>query len=148
MPFANGPITLSASNVGVVDAAGDRLAVNADGSINTSITLVSDAFNIVDFMDTPLLDASSSNIPASASTPLTVVASLAAQVKKVQLIDTTGSYIGLYSDPAGTPVLEAIFGPGSDSVVEVDLAATTVLGLRNMENSAVSVGLVAMNFFG
>ena len=106
------------------------------------------SLDIVDFLDTPLLDASSTNIPASASTPLTVVASLAAAVKKIQILDTTGSFIGLYSDPAGTPVLEAIIGPGSDSTIEVALPATTVLGLRNMENSAIAVGNVAINFMG
>ena len=103
---------------------------------------------MVDFLDTPLLDASSTNIPASASTPVTVVASLAAAVQKIQVLDTTGNFIGLYSDPAGSPVLEAIIGPGSDQTIEVNLPATTVLGLRNMENSTITVGNVAINFLG
>lgn len=117
-------------------------------SDQSAIDVTPALLDVVDFLDTPLLDASSTNIPASASVPLTVVASLGAAVKKVQVADTTGSFIGVYSDPAGTPVLEFIIGPGSDNTIEVDLASTTVLGVRNMENSVISVGNLMMNFMG
>ena len=102
--------------------------------------------DVVDQMDTAFLDTSSTNIPASASAPVTVVASLADDVNKIQVIDTTGGFIGIYSDPAGTPVLEAVYGPGSDQTVDVQLAATTVIGLRNMEDAAISSGGVMLNF--
>lgn len=104
--------------------------------------------SVVDFLDTPLLIASGSNIPASASTPLTVVASLAAAAKKMQILDTTGEYLGIYADPAGTPVLLAISGPGSDQTIEVAIPATTVIGVRNMKNAVISVGELAINFIG
>jgi hypothetical protein len=104
--------------------------------------------NVVDVMDTPFLDSSSTNIPASSGTPVTVVASLAATVNKVQFIDTTGGFIGLYSDPAGTPVLEAIFGPGSDQTIEVSIPSGTVLGLRNMQDAAITSGSIVINFLG
>lgn len=123
-------------------------SVNASGELRVAASANVATFDIVDFLDTPLLDASSTNIPASASTPLTVVASLAANVKKIQVLDTTGSFIGVYSNPAVSPVLEAIIGPGSDSTIEVTIPAGTVIGLRNMENSAITVGNVAINFFG
>ncbi len=103
---------------------------------------------VVDFLDTPLLIASGSNIPASASTPLTVVASLAAAAKKIQILDTTGEFIGIYADPAGTPVLLAISGPGSDQTIEVAIPAATVIGVRNMKNAVISVGELAINFIG
>jgi len=128
-----------------------RLLVDGSGVIQPvsgTVSVNQNYLDVVDFLDTPLLVASSTNIPASASTPLTVVASLAAAVKKVQFLDTTGSFIGLYSDPAGTPVLQAIFGPGSDQTIELALPAATVLGLRNMENSAISAGNVSINFIG
>lgn len=115
--------------------------------VNTKDSLLS----VVDFLDTspgPVIDAASNNIPASASSPLTVVASLAGAVKKIRVADTTGEFIGLYSDPAGTPVLEAIINPGMDGEMEIRLAAGVVLGLRNMANVAISVGQVSIQFLG
>lgn len=106
------------------------------------------ALDIVDFFDTPVLDASSSNIPASAATPLTVVASLAADVKAIHMQDTTGEFIGIYSDPSGTPVLEAIINPGSDSLIKLQLSAGTEIGVRNMKNATISVGDLALQFLG
>jgi len=105
---------------------------------------------VKDFIDAPngpLLDTSSTNIPASASTPLTIVASLAADVRKVRSVDDVGAFIGLYSDPAGTPVLQGILGPGG-SELEVSIPAATVLGLRHMENSVLSTGKISVTFLG
>lgn len=104
--------------------------------------------DVVDQLDTPLLDASSVNIPASGSAVTSFVSSLAADVSAIQVFDTTGSFIGLYSDPTGSPVLEAIIGPGMDGVIPVSLASATELGLRNMENSAITSGNVVINFLG
>lgn len=148
-----GSLPSGTNNIGDVDVlslpsipAGTNNIGDVDVLTLPSVNL--NYLDVVDFLDTPLLVASSTNIPASASTPLTVVASLAADVKKVQFLDTTGSFIGLYSDPAGTPVLQAIIGPGSDQTIELALPAATVLGVRNMENSAISAGHLAINFIG
>lgn len=127
------PVVLSTEQEAIIQQIADNQQVDLD---------------VVDFLDAGVLDASSTNIPASASVPVTVVASLAAAVKKIKVFDTTGFYIGLYSDPAGTPVLEAILGPGMDGDIEVDLPATTVLGLRHMQNSAITGGEVGINFMG
>jgi hypothetical protein len=104
--------------------------------------------NPVDFMDTPLLICSSTNIPASAANSLQVVSSLAAAVKKVQLLDTTGEWIGLYTGAVATPTLVALFGPGSTRTVDIEIAAGTKISLRNMKNAAIIVGEVVINFFG
>lgn len=106
------------------------------------------ALDIIDFLDTPVLEAASSNIPASASSPLTVVASLAADVKAIKFNDTTGEYIGVYSDPAGTPVLECMIGPGEDQTVQIQLTAGTVIGVRNMKNSTIALGDLTLQFLG
>ena len=90
---------------------------------------------------------SSTAITASAGVPITLV-TLTADVKKVQCLDTSGEFIGIYSDPAGTPLLEFIIGPGSDQTIEVDLPNATVIGARNMENAAIAVGTLALNFMG
>lgn len=141
--------------VKILDTTGEvdlRAAVTALTNIDadtSSIISNTTPLNVVDFIDTtPVIVASSTNIPASASTPLTIVASLAAAVKKVAVYDTTGAYIGLYSDPAGTPVLEAVFGPGADNIIDVTLPATTVLGIRNMANTAITTGSFTLNFIG
>lgn len=146
-----GAVTISSAlpagtnNIGDVDV----LSLPAIPSGTNTIGKVDvNTLDVVDFLDTPLLIASSTNIPASASTPLTVVASLAAAVKKIQALDTTGEFVGVYSDPAGTPVLQCIIGPGSDSTIELALPAATVIGLRNMKNAAISVGEFAINFIG
>jgi len=133
----------------ISSAAGGATAANQTTMINLLTDIEANGnLNVVDFLDTPLHVASSVNIPASSGTPVTVVASLAAAIKAVHVQDTTGSFIGIYSDPAGTPVLEAIINPGSDSIIPLILSASTVIGLRNMENSAISSGNVAINFLG
>jgi len=123
----------------------DIIKLTSAGTIPVSMVTADD---VVDFFDTPLLVASSTNIPASASAPLTVVASLAADVGSIEISDTTGEYIGVYSDPAGTPVLECIIGPGHNGPIPVQLAAGTVIGVRNMQNATISTGFLAINFIG
>lgn len=105
--------------------------------------------DVVDQLDTGVLDASSNTIPQSSNgTPLTVVATLAADVKAILPDDTTGYYLGLYSDPAGTPVLEAIIGPGADYQIPVNLPMGTVLGLRHMFDTDITLGQISINFLG
>lgn len=132
---------VTAVNTGAVVLA---TGANTIGNVNIN----SQYLDVVDFLDTPLLDASSTNITASSGVPVTVVASLASNVKKVNIMDTTGGYIGVYSDPAGTPVLEFIIGPGSDSTIECNLPAATVIGVRNMQDAAITSGILAINFIG
>jgi len=106
---------------------------------------------IVDFIDTsvgPVIETSTDAIPASGGTPLTIVSSLAADVSKIRVADTTGLFIGLYSDPSGTPVLEAIINPGLDDYIEISLSSGEELGLRAIENTAISVGQVCLQFLG
>jgi len=110
---------------------------------NTSVS----ALDTVDQLDTPLLDTSSSNIPASASSPLQVVATTAADIKAVISIDDIGEYIGLYSGPTMT-VLECILPLGGGQQVPVQIPAGTKLGLKNMKNSTINSGFIAINFLG
>lgn len=138
--------TLASAN-----ADGDYGHLKTDSLGRVYVNFKDSLLSVVDFIDTspgPVIDTSSDNIPASASSPLTIVASLAGAVKKIRVADTTGEFIGLYSDPAGTPVLEAIINPGMDGEMEIRLAAGTALGLRNMANAAISVGQVSIQFLG
>lgn len=138
--------TLASSN-----ADGDYGHVKQDSLGRLYVNTKDSLLSVVDFIDNtpgPVVDASVDNVPASASTPLTVVASLAGAAKKIRVADTTGEFIGLYSDPAGTPVLEAIINPGMDGEMEIRLAAGTALGLRNMANVAIAVGQISIQFLG
>lgn len=104
--------------------------------------------SVVDLLDTPLLDASSTNIPGSASNSLQVVASLAAQVRKVQVLDTTGGFYGVYSGAVSSPTLLFVVGPGSDQTIEMNISAGTLISLRSLTASAITSGNVAINFIG
>lgn len=138
------PLPAGTNNIGDVDIASALPSgTNTIGAVNLN------RLDVVDFMDTnPLLDTSSTNIPGSGSAPVTVVASLAADVQKIQVFDTTGEFWGIYSDPAGSPVLECVVGPGSNETVEVSLASGTAIGLRSLTATAISSGSVTMNFLG
>ena len=124
-------------------------SVNQSASVSfpTSTLNVVQNLDIVDFLDTPILEASSTNIPASSSAPLAIVASLADDVKAVQFQDTTGASLGIYTDAAGAN-LKIIVNPGSDSLLYVKIPAGTALYIRNMANAAITVGNFAVNFFG
>lgn len=134
----------SAANVLLTSLETKSTAANA---LLTTIE-ANTSLDVLDVLDTPLLVAASTNIPASASTPLTVVAALAATCKAIHVANSSTSFLGLYSDPAGTPVLECVVKAGCDIVIPIALAGSVVLGLRNMENSAVVLGLVSINFLG
>lgn len=136
----------------LTDIEADTTAILADtAAIDISTTSIDDnttPLDVVDQLDDGVLDASSTNITASSGVPVTVVASLAADVRAIVPDDTTGYFLGLYSDPAGTPVLEAIIGPGGDKMIPVQLTAGMVLGLRHMSNTAITVGEISINFLG
>lgn len=123
--------------------------VTPSTDISGNVTVTQAARSVVDFMDTPFLEAGI--ITASAGIPLTIVASTAAIIYKVQTIEDIGEFVGLYSDPAGTPVLECIL-PLAGGEVDVNIPAATVLGLRNMKNAAIDLAAVSsalgINFIG
>lgn len=111
-------------------------------------TITVSSYDLIDVFDTPVLDTSVSNITASSAAPLSVVASLAANCKKIQCIDTTGEFIGIYSDPSGTPVLLGVIGPGSDQLIDIEIAIATEIGVRNMADAVISIGKLSINFMG
>jgi hypothetical protein len=153
MTAANGAASLP-NSIGVVggyDGTNVRVVkTDAAGQVYVtgSITASSAYLSVVDLLDTPLLDASSTAIPGSASNSLQVVASLAAQVRKVQVLDTTGGFYGVYSGAVSSPTLLFVVGPGSDQTIEMNISAGTLISLRSLTTSAISSGNVAINFIG
>jgi cellobiose-specific phosphotransferase system component IIC len=103
----------------------------------------------VDLLDAGILDTSSTNINGSASAPTQVVASTAAATKKLQLLDTTGAFIGVYTGAALSEVRQFVMGPGSDQTIEHSIPAGTRISLKRLDSTtAVSSGIVAINFIG
>lgn len=124
--------------------------VNTELNTQTGLlTQISDNqfLNIVDQLDTPLLDTSSTNIPASSSLPVEVVSSLAADVKKIIVVDDIGEFIGIYTGPASSEVLKAIMPLGGGEV-ELEINSGTRISLRHMKNTTINSGFIAINFLG
>lgn len=127
-----------------ISSTSNALHVNVQ---NSSLTIASN-LDVVDFLDTPVMDTSSVNIPASASSPTQVVASLAAAVKKIKINDTTGAFIGIYTGAALSETLQCIVGPGEDGTIEVQMASSDRVSVRNMANATISVGSLCVQFIG
>ena len=101
-------------------------------------------YNVVDFLDTPLLDASTIN--KDGATYTTVVASLAADIKAIQIYDTAGINLGWY-DAADT--LLFVSGPGTNETTQVEIAAGTAIKVKALAASANDFsGNYTVNFLG
>lgn len=115
---------------------------------NTALAAANAALTVVDQIDTtPLLDLSLSNIPASGSNSLQLVASLAANVKRVITVEDIGEFMGLYSGAVATPTLLCVLPLGGGEV-PISIPAGTLVSIRNMKNSAITSGYLAINFLG
>ncbi len=110
-------------------------------SIDSKVTRL----QIVDFLDTPLLDAASTTIEGSGGAFLTVVASLAADVKALRIADTTGAFIGVYNT-ANT--LIAIINAGIDGEIPCVIAAGQTIKLRSLGASNITLGNLVIQFLG
>lgn len=118
------------------------------GTISTGLLVNTGVTNVVDQIDsTPLLDVSSSNIPASASAPLQVVASSAAVIRKIVSVEDIGEFIGVYTGAPASEVLLCVLPLGGGEM-EVNIPAATRISLRNMKNSAITSGFISLNLLG
>lgn len=119
-------------------------------TISEDLTDLLDAttLSVVDQIDsTPLLDTSSSNIPASASSPLQIVASTAAAVNRLVSVEDIGEFIGVYTGAPASEVLLCVLPLGGGEI-QANIPAGTRVSLRNMKNSAITSGFIAINFVG
>jgi hypothetical protein len=120
------------------------------GDINTELDNITAKLDLtpVDFFDGGVLDASGTNIPASSSLPLQVVASLASQAHAIQVQDTVGAYIGVYTGLAAAEVLVYVGNPGLDGIIPINIPAGTRISIRNMANVALNLGEYNIVFLG
>ena len=140
-------IPAGTNNIGDVDVL--TLPAIPAGS-NTIGKVDVNTLDIVDFIDTtPVLDASVTTINGSAGAFVTLVASTAAAVKKIQVLDTTGAFLGLYTGAAASEVLKVIVGPGSDQTIECAIAAGVRVSVRRLDSTtSITSGNLAINFIG
>lgn len=127
------------------DDASDSTRVTITGS-SGAITVATANLDVVDELDSPITTASTIN--GSGGAFVQVVASLAAAVKAVHLMDTGGKFLGLYTGAAASEVLKMVINPGSDSVVEVTIPAGTRISLRSLEVVGPQSGFIGINFLG
>lgn len=131
----------------IMEDTDSNIKARVFATLDSSSLNASKKYEVIDQLDTPFWDASSVNIPASSGTPVTVVSSLAADTYRMVIVEDIGEYIGLYSDPSGTPTLIGIL-PLGGGVVDFYIAAGTELGLRAMNDAAITNYNIAINFLG
>jgi len=139
-------LTTIIGHIDTLEAGLASIIGHIDGIEGQLTTLLNNTklLSVVDFMDTPVLDASVTTINGSAGEIVSVVASLAADTRSIKVADTTGEFIGIYDD--GT--LVAIVNPGQDSEIPVSIAATSVIGVRSMNAANITVGSLCLQFLG
>ena len=138
----NGKVT--ACNTGAV-----TISTALPSGTNTIGKVDVNTLSVIDLLDAGILDTSSTNINGSGSAPTQVVLSTAAATKKLQLLDTTGAFIGVYTGASLSEVLQFIMGPGSDQTIEHAIPAGTRVSLKRLDSiSPISSGIVAINFIG
>lgn len=139
---------VTAVNTGAVVVSSSALPSGAATSAKQDTQIAAVQRNVVDQIDTtPLLDTSSSNIPASASNPLQVVSSTAAICYKLVSVEDIGEFIGVYIGAALSETLLCVLPLGGGEMT-VNIPASTRISLRNMKNAVISSGTIAINFIG
>lgn len=104
--------------------------------------------DVVDLIDGGVFDASTITA-AGGGTFRTIVAVLAANVKKIQVMSTSGLMIGLYTGAAAAETLKAVIGPGADYEIQAQILAGTRLSVQSMDAQVGAASeLLAMNFLG
>lgn len=144
----NGVDTEVSQDTGTPSNSRPLPVVQLDASGNP-VTPVSD-LSPVDFIDAPtgpVLDASSSTIPRSSSSPLEVVASLAAAAREVEVSDDTGERLILYVGASGSEVVETFLRLGGGNV-KIDIPAGSRVSLGAAEDSDITAGKISINFLG
>jgi len=105
--------------------------------------------NYLDIKNTAYLDFSTTNLPGSASDPAQLIASLSADIKKIQVFDTGGNFMEIMTGGVGSEVRKVLVGPGSNETVECAISSGTRVSVRRIDStSAATEGGICVNFLG
>lgn len=129
-----------------VDTTGKATEAKQDSAISELQTIATKLSpTVVDQIDsTPLLDVSATNIPASSSLPVQVIASTAAAIGKIVSVEDIGEFIGVYVGPASSEVLLCVLPLGGGEI-QAQIGLGTRVSLRHMKNTAITSGFIALN---
>ena len=102
----------------------------------------------VAFFDAPqVLDTSVTPIPGSGNNPIQVIANIGKNgSQRIDYIDTTGDFIGVYTGPTGKETLACIIGNGVNSWAFVVLPAFSRVSLRSMTATPITFGKLQATF--
>ena len=123
---------------GVATEAKQDVAIASLVAIEASVAA---SITTVDFLDSGVVDTSSTNITAAG---LTVVASLAADVTELEIFEDIGEYMAITD---GSDVILAYFPLGGGRV-KVSIPSGTALKLASKSGSTINVGKIVINFLG
>lgn len=103
----------------------DGTRTQVSGSNPFPVTVISGGSSVLypplQFLDTnKVIDASSPNIPASASSALSIVSSLNQAVSKIRIWDSTGKFMDLYDNST----LILVIAPGENDTQDVPTIAS------------------------
>lgn len=113
-------------------------AIQVDGNMN-QYTVTETVFN----------NCASTTINGSAGAFVELIASTASASKRIQILDTTGAFIGIYTGGSGSESLKVIAGPGSDQTIDLTIAASTRVSVRRLDSASnITSGIFALNLIG
>jgi len=133
------PLPTGAATQTTLAALLTELQLKADLTETQPVSLTT--ITPVDFLDSGIVDSSSTNIPAAG---LTVVASLASACEEIEIIEDIGEFMTL-TDGADVVLAYLPLGGGR---VKVNIPSTTTLKLASISGSTISVGKISINFLG
>jgi len=133
--------TNSVGTVGLDTGTNSVGTVGLDAGTNTIGNVNVNAISPIDFLDSGVLDSSSTNIPAAG---VTVVASLAADCMELEIVDDIGEYM-VITDGADAILAYLPLGGGR---VKLSISSGTVIKLASRSGSTISSGSIAINFLG
>jgi hypothetical protein len=106
------------------------------------------ALTPVDFIDAPtgpLIDLSVNAIPSGGF--LELIASTAADIKRIQVVDDIGAFMAIYVGAASSEVL--LFGLGlGGSLVDVNIPAGSRVSIASLSGANITSGNMFINFLG
>jgi hypothetical protein len=125
------------------DGDNQELKTNANGELYVTDSQVlsqlqslNGGLDIVDQLDTGVLDPTATTIPRSSNNAVSVVASLAADVRKIQTIEDVGEFMAIYSDAARTSLI--CYLPLAGGEVEVNIASGTTVYIGAVKDSDIT----------
>ena len=156
---ASAPVVLSTEQEALINTIATKITALEAKDFATQVTLAALAASVekqlelgpIDLIDgAGILNVSVSNIPASAASPLQIVASIAADCYKIKVIEDVGEFIGLYTGAALSETLLCVLPPGyAGGDLDVYIPAGTRLSIKNMKNATINTATyLAINFLG